>query len=319
MTHPYFDLPPPKSSIGMPSSRPAFRAEPLPMCGDIGRLHRRAVARARDSLPARPQRWLVTGGGRHNPVLMSALRTALGVPVEPVESVAGMATPWRPKPSPIWRSARWQELPLSLPMTTGRPSPHGRRAPGSRRGSTRAVKLTLTRCRFRFALGRRGRAGQDARQIFVDHILQLIQVIAEEVVGALDDLVVDLDIALVAQLRHQFATASWGTMSSRSPWTIRPEEGQGARKLKSRYWRAEHADEAGDLRPAHQKLHADPRAEGKSGDPAGRGVRVIGLQPIQRGRGIAELPSPRSNLPWLRPTPRKLKRKTENPRSANSW
>ena len=33
-----------------------------------------------------PARWLVCGGGRHNPVLMDGLRRTLGVPVEPVEA-----------------------------------------------------------------------------------------------------------------------------------------------------------------------------------------------------------------------------------------
>lgn len=46
-----------------------------------------ARAVAATPLPERPRRWLVAGGGRHNPVLMAALATALGVRVEPVESV----------------------------------------------------------------------------------------------------------------------------------------------------------------------------------------------------------------------------------------
>ena len=44
-----------------------------------------AVAAAR--LPAAPCRWLVTGGGRHNPAIMRALAEALSAPVEPVEAV----------------------------------------------------------------------------------------------------------------------------------------------------------------------------------------------------------------------------------------
>ncbi|MEK9753179.1 MAG: anhydro-N-acetylmuramic acid kinase [Rhodospirillaceae bacterium] len=46
-----------------------------------------AVAAGARLFPAQPLRWLVTGGGRHNPVLMAELRRRLGVPVEPVEAV----------------------------------------------------------------------------------------------------------------------------------------------------------------------------------------------------------------------------------------
>ena len=46
-----------------------------------------AAAVALAPLPAPPLRWLVTGGGRHNPAIMAALRAALGVPVDPVEAV----------------------------------------------------------------------------------------------------------------------------------------------------------------------------------------------------------------------------------------
>jgi anhydro-N-acetylmuramic acid kinase len=38
-------------------------------------------------LPAAPCRWLVCGGGRHNPTIMAGLRQRLGVPVEAVEAV----------------------------------------------------------------------------------------------------------------------------------------------------------------------------------------------------------------------------------------
>ncbi len=41
----------------------------------------------RAPLPAPPRRWLVGGGGRHNPAIMAALRARLPAPVEPVEDV----------------------------------------------------------------------------------------------------------------------------------------------------------------------------------------------------------------------------------------
>ena len=53
--------------------------------GDPGCLH----GRRRRSRPAagKPLRWVVTGGGRHNPAIMAALRDRLGVPVDPVEAL----------------------------------------------------------------------------------------------------------------------------------------------------------------------------------------------------------------------------------------
>src|SRR6476659_3208138 len=48
-------------------------------------------------------------------------------------------------------------------------------------------------------------------------------------------------------------------------------------------------DEALDLGPAHQELHADPRAERYAGDPAGAGLRVDRLGPVERGGGVREL------------------------------
>jgi len=45
------------------------------------------VVQGMEHCPTPPSRMLVTGGGRHNPVLMEMLRVALDCPVEPVEVV----------------------------------------------------------------------------------------------------------------------------------------------------------------------------------------------------------------------------------------
>src|SRR3546814_2391714 len=55
--------------------------------------------------------------------------------------------------------------------------------------------------------------------------------------------------------------------------------------------RRRHRDEAVDLRPAHQELHADPGAEGEAGDPARLGVVVVGLQPVRSEEHTSELQS----------------------------
>jgi anhydro-N-acetylmuramic acid kinase len=124
MTHPYFDLPAPKS-LDRDAFEPAGVSGLTPADGaaTLVAFTAAAVARARDSLPARPQRWLVTGGGRHNPVLMSAFRAALGVPVEPVESVGWDGDAVEAQAFAYLAVRSLAGLPLSLPMTTGVPRP----------------------------------------------------------------------------------------------------------------------------------------------------------------------------------------------------
>ena len=98
LAHAYFARPAPKSldrldfaaalaASGLDGLSPADGAATL-VAFTAGRV-------AAAPLPAPPLRWLVTGGGRHNPAIMAALRDRLGVPVEPVEALAGTATRWR--------------------------------------------------------------------------------------------------------------------------------------------------------------------------------------------------------------------------------
>ena len=82
-----------------------------------------AVATAVAHFPAPAREFLVTGGGRHNPAIMAALARLLGVPVRPVEAVGwdGDALEAQAFAYLAIRSVRG--LPLSLPATTGAPSP----------------------------------------------------------------------------------------------------------------------------------------------------------------------------------------------------
>lgn len=82
-----------------------------------------AVAKALDILPAPPVLWLVTGGGRHNPVLMAELRKRLNADVEPVE-VAGWHGDALEAQAFAYLAVRsLKGLPLTYPSTTGVPSP----------------------------------------------------------------------------------------------------------------------------------------------------------------------------------------------------
>src|ERR1700732_3523844 len=85
---PFFDRAPPKSL-----DRDDFREiVPVALSLEDGaatliEMTAAAVAAASRHFPAPSHEWLVTGGGRHNPALMEALRRLLEVPVRPVEAV----------------------------------------------------------------------------------------------------------------------------------------------------------------------------------------------------------------------------------------
>ena len=87
-----------------------------------------AVARAASWFPAPAARWLVTGGGRRNPVLMQALAERLGAPVAAVEAVGWQGDALEAQAFAYLAVRSRRGLPLSLPGTTGvaRPVTGGR-------------------------------------------------------------------------------------------------------------------------------------------------------------------------------------------------
>ncbi|HEX4615603.1 MAG TPA: anhydro-N-acetylmuramic acid kinase [Stellaceae bacterium] len=100
-----------------------------------------AVAAASRHFPAPAEQWLVTGGGRHNPALMEALRRRLDVPVRPVEAVGWHGDALEAQAFAYLAVRSVLGLPLSLPSTTGvsRPTCGGRlfKAPPPHRGRRR--------------------------------------------------------------------------------------------------------------------------------------------------------------------------------------
>jgi anhydro-N-acetylmuramic acid kinase len=130
----YFYMPAPKSL-----DRDAFDVAPLAElsaadgAATLVAFTAAAIALARDILPEAPQRWLVAGGGRHNPVLMEALASRLGVSVAPVGSVGWNGDALEAQAFAYLAVRSLAGLPLSLPTTTGvaRPMTGGRldRAP----------------------------------------------------------------------------------------------------------------------------------------------------------------------------------------------
>lgn len=124
LSHPFYDRPGPKSL-----DRADFSAAPAEGLGladgaaTLLAIAVGAVARARDWLPERPKRWLVCGGGRHNPVLMDGLRQALGDGVDPVEAVGWDGDALEAQAMAFLAARRIAGLPTTWPGTTGCGSP----------------------------------------------------------------------------------------------------------------------------------------------------------------------------------------------------
>ena len=133
---PYFQRPPPKSL-----DREDFDLKPLDGvsaadgAATLCAVTAAAVAQARSHLPAVPRRWLVCGGGRHNPVIMAMLAARLGMPAEPVEAVGWNGDALEAEAFAYLAVRALKGLPLSLPSTTGVPAPTsgGRFFPADRR------------------------------------------------------------------------------------------------------------------------------------------------------------------------------------------
>jgi anhydro-N-acetylmuramic acid kinase len=78
-----------------------------------------AIARGAEHFPAPPSRWLVCGGGRHNPVFMAELSARLQGIVEPVEA-AGLDGDMIEAQAFAYLAVRVARgLPTSCPATTG--------------------------------------------------------------------------------------------------------------------------------------------------------------------------------------------------------
>jgi anhydro-N-acetylmuramic acid kinase len=81
-----------------------------------------SVAAALPHLPATPRRWLVTGGGRHNPAIMAALAARLG-DVAPVEAVGWDGDAVEAQCFALLAVRVRAGMPLTFPGTTGVAAP----------------------------------------------------------------------------------------------------------------------------------------------------------------------------------------------------
>jgi anhydro-N-acetylmuramic acid kinase len=120
LAHPFFAVPPPKSLDrhdftldGVAHLSPADGAATLTALTAL------AVAQSVQWLPEVPQAWLVCGGGRHNPVMMEALRRALNAPVGAVEEAGWRGDSLEAEAFAFLAVRLLRGLPISLPETTG--------------------------------------------------------------------------------------------------------------------------------------------------------------------------------------------------------
>ena len=126
MSHAYFGLLGPKSLDRLDFARTLADSglSRLSAADGAATLVRFTVASiAAAQFPEPPRRWIVTGGGRLNPVLMNALRQALKTPVEPVESVGWNGDALEAQCFAFLAARVASGLPLSYPSTTGVPVP----------------------------------------------------------------------------------------------------------------------------------------------------------------------------------------------------
>ncbi len=120
----YFDRPPPKSLDRLDfDGGPVDCLSPEDGAATLAAFTCRAVALATRLFPSPARRWIVTGGGRHNPVIMAGLAAALGLPVDPVERVGWDGDSLEAEAFAYLAVRSLYGLPLTLPGTTGVPEP----------------------------------------------------------------------------------------------------------------------------------------------------------------------------------------------------
>ena len=124
LDHPIFKKPPPKSLDRFDFPMAAVEGlSPEDGAATLTAFTAAAIARSQDHLPGVPNLWIICGGGRHNPVLMTELRTRLKQKVITAEE-AGWRGDFLEAEAFAYLAVRSiKHLPLSLPSTTGVPYP----------------------------------------------------------------------------------------------------------------------------------------------------------------------------------------------------
>ena len=124
LAHPFFHQPAPKSLDRLSFHNALAQIAGLDAADGAATLTAfTAQSIARTPLPEQPREWFVCGGGRHNPALMAALAKALPGSVYPAEQLGWNGDALEAECFGFLAVRSLAGLPLSLPTTTGVPSP----------------------------------------------------------------------------------------------------------------------------------------------------------------------------------------------------
>lgn len=124
LLHPYLAAPPPKSLDRFDFT--AAMADGLELTAGAATLTAftaGAVGKGLDHLPTRPERLIVCGGGRHNPLIMEMLHERAGVDAVPAEAVGWRGDAIEAECFAFLAVRVLRGLPISFPTTTGAPRP----------------------------------------------------------------------------------------------------------------------------------------------------------------------------------------------------
>jgi anhydro-N-acetylmuramic acid kinase len=124
LSHPYFQAPPPKSL-----DRHDFSLEPLQAlaienaAATLVAFTAEAVRLGFEMMGETPTQVIVTGGGRHNPEIMEALKARLPCPVRAAEDHGWRGDAIEAEAFAYLAARTARGLPISFPKTTGVPAP----------------------------------------------------------------------------------------------------------------------------------------------------------------------------------------------------
>lgn len=124
LRHPYLDAPAPKSLDRFDfTSAMGEGLAPATGAATLTAFTAATVGRALELLPRRPERLVVCGGGRHNPVIMAMLRERAGIDAVPAEAIGWRGDAIEAELFAFLAVRTLRGLPISFPSTTGVPRP----------------------------------------------------------------------------------------------------------------------------------------------------------------------------------------------------
>lgn len=124
LKHPYLAAPPPKSLDRFDfTAAMADGLDPATGAATLTAFTAGAVGKGLDLLPYRPTKIVVSGGGRHNPLMMEMLKARAGVEAVPAETVGWRGDAIEAECFAFLAVRVLRGLPISFPTTTGAPRP----------------------------------------------------------------------------------------------------------------------------------------------------------------------------------------------------